>query len=62
MRSVEEAMGDFHDGDVVRSRSTGAEMVAHYDGDPWSIRHYELVTCPHEAAESGGSGASGVTP
>lgn len=41
-------LGDFHDGDVVRSRSTGAEMTVHHDGDPWSVRHYELASCPHE--------------
>lgn len=41
-------MGDFHDGDRVRSRSTGADMVVHHDGDPWLAEYYVLVECHHQ--------------
>lgn len=48
----EQQADDFHVGDTVRNRNTGAQMpVRPAPSGTWVPRYYELVSCPHEAED-----------
>lgn len=46
---ADDGLGDFHEGDIVRNRKTGAKAVVR-SGGAWFARFYELVSCRHEPA------------